>query len=165
MGIIGDIVGGAAGVAGSIFGGISASKAMKKVRNSLQQQREQNRNWYDRKYNEDETQRADAIAAVTRLQEDIRKRNRSAAGTQAVTGGTDESVAAEKAANARTQADTMAQIAAAGGRRKDAIEAQYIAKDEALQAELDNMERQKAGAVSEAIKGVAGAAGNMASIL
>ena len=161
--MISDIVGGALSVAGAIAGGISASKAMKKVKNNLEQQREQNRNWYDRRYNEDETQRADAQAMLSRTEEAIRERNRAAAGAKAVMGGTDESVAAEKSANAKAQADATAQIAVAGANRKDSIEAQYMAKDEALQSQLNDMERQKAGAVTGAIQGVADTAGNIAN--
>ena len=91
MGLIGSIAGGALGAAGSIFGGISASKAMRRVKKNLQAQKEANQNWYDRRYNEDATQRADAQRILTQTEESIRNRNRQAAGAQAVMGGTDES--------------------------------------------------------------------------
>ncbi len=123
MGLIGGIIGGAAGIAGSIFGGISASKAMKKVKNSLNEQKRRNQDWYDQRYNEDATQRADAQAILTKTEEAIKSRNRAAAGTAAVMGGTEESVAATKAAN--------------------------------------NLEINKAQAVSQAVQGVASAAGNI----
>ena len=80
MGLIGSIAGGALGAAGSIFGGISASKAMKRVKKNLQAQKEANQNWYDRRYNEDATQRADAQRILTQTEESIRNRNRQAAG-------------------------------------------------------------------------------------
>lgn len=152
-------------MAGTIFGGISASKAMKKVRNNLQEQKRSNQDWYDRRYNEDATQRADAQAIVTRTEEAIKSRNRAAAGAAAVAGGTEESVAATKAANAQAMADAAAQIAVNGERRKDTIEQQYQAKDEALQSELNDLERQKAANISQAVEGVAQKGANIASIL
>lgn len=54
------LVGAALGAVGSIFGGISASRAMKKAKQNLQDQIDKNQDWYDRRYNEDATQRADA---------------------------------------------------------------------------------------------------------
>ena len=88
------LIGSAIGAAGSIFGGISASKAMKKIKSNVEAQRQKNQNWYDRRYNEDYTQRADAQRILTQTEESIKNRNKQAAGIQAVMGGTDESVAA-----------------------------------------------------------------------
>lgn len=96
MGLLGGAIGAGLGAVGSIFGGISASKAMKKVKNNLNEQRKRNQDWYDRRYNEDATQRADAQAILTRTEETIRARNKQAAGTQAVMGGTEESVCSSK---------------------------------------------------------------------
>ena len=163
--MIGSLIGAGLGAVGSIFGGIAASKAMKNVKNNLNAQRSANRDWYKRRYNEDATQKADAQAIITKTAEAIKARNKSAAGTQAVMGGTEESVAATKAANSQALADAAAQIAVAGERRKDAIEAQYQAKDDALQSELNDMERQKAGNVAQAIQGVTQTGANIAGIL
>lgn len=162
MGLIGGIIGGAAGIAGSIFGGISASKAMKKVKNNLQDQKRANQDWYDQRYNEDATQRADAQAILARTEAAIKSRNRAAAGTQAVTGGTEESVAATKAANAQAQAEATSSIAVNAERRKDSIEQQYQQRDAQLDEALNNMEATKAQAISQAVQGVASAAGNIA---
>lgn len=165
MGLLGGAIGAGLGAVGSIFGGIAASKAMKNVKNNLNAQRSANQDWYNRRYNEDATQRADAQAIITRTEQAIKDRNRQAAGAQAVMGGTEESVAATKAANSQALADATAQIAAAGDRRKDAIESQYHSKDEALQSELNDMERQKAANVSKAIQGVSQTGANIAGIL
>ena len=99
MGILGGAIGAGLGAVGSIFGGISATKAMKRVKKNLQEQRHKNQDWYDHRYNEDATQRADAQAILTKTEESIRNRNKQAAAAQAVMGGTEESVAAAKAAN------------------------------------------------------------------
>ncbi len=165
MGLLGGAIGAGLGAIGGIFGGMSASKAMRKVKDSLEGQMKRNRDWYDRRYNEDATQRAEAQAMLTRTEESIRDRNRQAAGAQAVAGGTEESVAATKAANSRAMADAASAIAVEGGRRKDAIEAQYQAKDDALQQQLDDLEAQKARNTAQAIQGVAQAGANIAGIL
>ena len=162
MGLFGGIVGGALGAAGSIFGGISASKAMKKVKKNLQEQQRKNQDWYDRRYNEDATQRADAQAILTRTEDSIRNRNRQAAGAQAVMGGTDESTAAAKAANNEALATATTNIAVNADARKDAIESQYQQRDAQIQSELNNLEINKAQAVSQAVQGVAQAAGGIA---
>lgn len=163
--MVGAIIGAGLGAAGSIFGGISASKAMKKYRRHLKQQKQENQNWYDRRYNEDATQRADAQRLLTLTEEKIRSRNRAAAGTQAVMGGTEESVAATKAANNEALSDAVSRIAVAGEARKDKIEEQYRSRDQQLDDALAGMQVQKAQNTAQAIQGVLGAAGNIAGAL
>lgn len=162
MGLIGSIAGGALGAAGSIFGGISASKAMRRVKKNLQEQKEANQNWYDRRYNEDATQRADAQRILTQTEESIRNRNRQAAGAQAVMGGTDESTAATKAANAQALADATSQIAVNAENRKDQIEQTYQQRDSQINEALNNLEINKAQAISQAVQGVAKAGAGIA---
>lgn len=155
------IIGAAIGAAGSIFGGISASKAMKKMKRNVEEQRRKNQDWYDRRYNEDATQRADAQRILTQTEESIKNRNRQAAGAAAVMGGTDESVAAAKAANNQALADATAQIAAQADARKDNIEATYMQNDNAFVEQLNQIEQGKAQAIGQAVQGVAGAAGSL----
>lgn len=165
MGVLGGAIGAGLGAVGSIFGGISASKAMKRVKSNLGEQRRKNQDWYDRRYNEDATQRADAQAILTRTEESIRRRNRQAAGVQAVMGGTEESVAAAKAANNEALATATTNIAVNGEARKDAIESQYLQTDANIQQQLNDLERGKAGQIAGATRGVIGAGANIAGIL
>ena len=160
--MVGDIIGGALGVAGSIFGGIRASEAMKRVKSNLEERKRRNQDWFDRRYNEDATQRADAQRILAKTEEAIRNRNRGAAGTQAVMGGTEESLVATKEANAKAMADAAANIAVNGERRKDSIEQMYQQRDEQLDSALNNMEVNKAQAISQAMQGVSQAGGNIA---
>lgn len=162
MGLFGSIAGGALGAAASIFGGISASKAMRRVKEQLQAQKQANQNWYDRRYNEDATQRADAQRILAQTEESIKNRNRQAAGVQAVMGGTDESTAAAKAANAQALADATSQIAAGVDNRKDQIEQTYQQRDSQINGALNNMEINKAQAISQAVQGVAKAGAGIA---
>lgn len=155
------LIGSAIGAAGSIFGGISASKAMKKAKQNVEAQRKKNQDWYDRRYNEDATQRADAQRIFTQTEESIKQRNKQAAGSAAVMGGTDESVAAAKAANNQALADATSQIAANAEARKDNIEATYMANDNAFVEQLNQLEQGKAQAIGQAVQGVANAASSM----
>lgn len=153
--MIGSLIGAGLSAVGSIFGGISASKAMKKVKNNLENQKRENQDWYDRRYNEDATQRADAQRILSKTEESIRNRNRQTAGSAAVMGGTEESVAAAKAANNAALADATATIAANADARKDQIEAQYQQKKAQVDDALNNLEMNKAQAISSAVQGVA----------
>ena len=155
------LIGSAIGAAGSIFGGISASKAMKRAKKNVEAQRQKNQDWYDRRYNEDATQRADAQRILTQTEESIKQRNKQAAGSAAVMGGTDESVAAAKAANNQALADATPQIAANAEARKDNIEATYMANDNAFVEQLNQLEQGKAQAIGQAVQGVANAASSM----
>ncbi len=160
--MIGSLVGAGLSAVGSIFGGISASKAMKKVKKNLQAQQQANKDWYNRRYNEDATQRADAQRILTKTEESIRNRNRQAAGAQAVMGGTEESVAAAKAANNQALADATSQIAVNAEARKDQIEQTYQQRDAQINDALNNLEINKAQAISSAVQGVAQAGAGIA---
>lgn len=155
------LIGSAVGAVGSIFGGIAASKAMKRAKKNIEAQREKNQDWYDRRYNEDATQRSDAQSILTQAQESIKQRNRQAAGSAAVMGGTEESAAATKAANNQALADATAQIAANADARKDNIEATYLENDNAYTDKLNELEAGKAKNIAEAVKGVTNAASAM----
>lgn len=160
--MIGSLVGAGLSAVGSIFGGISASKAMKKVKKNLQQQKQANQDWYDRRYNEDATQRADAQRILTKTEESIRNRNRQAAGAQAVMGGTEESVATAKAANNQALADATSQIAVNAEARKDQIEQTYQQRDAQINDALNNLEIKKSEAISSAVQGVTQAGAGIA---
>ena len=160
---IGSLIGGAAGAVGSIFGGIKASQAMKKVKKNLNAQREANQNWFDRRYNEDATQRADAQRILTMTAENIKNRNRQAAGMAAVGGATEESLAATKAANSQALAEAASQIATAGEARKDNIENTYLQRDASIQDSLNNLEMNKANAITQAAQGFAQSMGTLGS--
>lgn len=162
--MIGSIVGAGLKIGGSIYGGIKASKAMKQMRANIQSQMKENQDWYDRRYNEDATQRADAQRALTLTEEAIKRRNQAAEGSQAVMGGTDESVAAAKQANAQSMADTTANIAVNADARKDNIEQQYINRKQQFNEQLNNLTQENAKQMSQAVQGAANAGADIAGM-
>lgn len=163
--MLGSLIGAGLGVASSIFGGISARKARQKQERILAQQEQENQAWYDRKYNEDPTKRADTVRLLTQMQEQIKNRNKAAKGRQAVMGGTEDSTTAVKEANNKTLADTTSQIVAANEARKDAIEGQYQARKDAIQNKRMGLEAEKAAGTASVAAGVAGTAANIAATI
>lgn len=163
--MIGALIGAGLGLASSIAGGIANRKARKKQEQMLAQQQRDNQAWYDRKYNEDPTKRADTVRLLTQMQEQIKNRNRAAKGRQAVMGGTEDSTTAVKEANNKTLADTTSQIVAANEARKDNIEQQYQQNKRSIQGQQMQMEADKAAGTANVVAGVAGTAANIASTL
>lgn len=161
---IGSLVGSAMKLAGAIGGGIAARKAAREQSKRLDQQMQENQDWYDRRYNEDATQRADAQRLLTMTEEAIKNRNRQAASVAAVMGGTTESVAAAKAANNAALADTVSQIAADAASRKDAIEQQYMTNKGNIVDKQNAVSAQKAQGITQAIGNVSNTAGDIAEM-
>lgn len=161
--MLGTLIGAGLGLASSIAGGIANRKARQKQEQMIAQQQKENQAWYDRKYNEDPTKRADTVRLLTQMQEQIKNRNKAAKGRQAVMGGTEDSTTAVKEANNKTLADTTAQIVAANDARKDNIENQYRARKSQLQGQQMGLEAEKAADTANAVAGVAGTAANIAA--
>lgn len=55
--------------ASSIFGGSKSARAIRQMRRNLEAQKQVNQDWYDRRYNEDATQRANAMRLLTMTEE------------------------------------------------------------------------------------------------
>ena len=163
--MIGALIGAGLGLASSIAGGIANRKARRKQEQMLAQQQRENQAWYDRRYNEDPTKRADTVRLLTQMQEQIKNRNRAAKGRQAVMGGTEDSTTAVKEANNKTLADTTSQIVAANEARKDAIEQQYQRNKRSIQGQQMQMEAEKSADTANVAAGVAGTAANIAATL
>ena len=162
--MIGSIIGGAMKLGGSIFGGIKASREAKKQQKMLDAQKAENQAWYNRRYNEDGTQRADAQRLLTNTQDLLRRQTMAAQGANAVTGASTEAVAAQKAANNQALASATSTIAAASDARKDNIEQQYQTNNNALADKQMQISRQKQNAITQAVQGVAGAADSIGGI-
>lgn len=137
------ILGAALGLASGILGGLGKNSKLEDQEHLLNERKRENQSWYNRRYNEDPTQRVDAQRLLSKLEETLMKRNKAAEGRQAVMGGTAESVAAEKEASSKAMADATSQIAAASEARKDAIEQQYLRRKDGLDDRLLGIEGEK----------------------
>lgn len=159
--MIGSLISAGLGAFGGILGAKRKNKLVEKHQAMLNKQKQENQDWYDRKYNEDATQRADAQRLLSLTEESIKRRNRAAQGRAAVMGGTDESVEAEKEANSKVLADAASQIAAQSDQRKDAIEQQYMNNKNGIEQNKMELEGQKQSVLNAAIGGAAGGLGSM----
>lgn len=165
----GAIAGTALKAVGSIVGGIIASRQARKAEREqkafIQEREADNQDWYDREYNVDSTQRADAQRLLTMTSEAIKNRNKRAEGMAAVGGATEESVAAEKQINAQALANTASSINEQGQARKDQIEDTYQARKDALNSDRQLLAQQtnaqKQSNIASAISGISGAAGGI----
>lgn len=159
----GAIISGVLGAGSSIYGGIAGAKNYRKLRDHVNEQQKENQSWYDRRYNEDATQRADAQLILNKAQDSIRRRNRAAAGTAAVMGGSQETVAAEKEANNQALADATAQIVAANEKRKDMIEEKYRDNKSTIEDKFYGLSGAKNTQIAQATVGAVNAAGSIVS--
>lgn len=156
------------GAAGSILGNVLQRNAQKEAyrrqQESLRREKADNAAWYNRRYYEDATQRADTQRLLTRARETLRASNRAAMGRNAVMGGTNAEAAAAKEANNQAYADMVSQAAAAAETRKDQVEDAYLKQEQTLsgaQRTLDNTNDQ---ANAEAIGNMATQVGQLAAI-
>ena len=163
--MIGALIGAGLSAVSSIAGGIANRNARKRQEENLAAQKDENKAWWDKKYNEDPTKRADTVRLLTQMQEQIKNRNKAARGRQAVMGGTDDSTTSVKEANNKVLADTTSQIVAGNESRKDQIENQYLNRKAQIEGQQMQDEANKAANVANVVSGVAGTASNIASAL
>ena len=148
-------IGGVAALGSAIYGGIKSANANNKARDLIQQQRRDNRDWYNLRMSQDYTQRADVQAAIKRQRELLKEQYQRAKATNVVAGGTDEALALQQQAANKSVSDTMTDIAAQAANYKDNVERQYRAQDAALnQQEVQNYQQQAAQTAQAASQGV-----------
>ena len=153
--MIGSIIGGVAALGSAIYGGISSSIANNRARALIQQQRDDNRAWYNTKMEQDYTQRSDVQAAIKRQRELLNEQYNRARRTNVVAGGTDESLALQQQAANKSLSDTMTDVASQASAYKDNVEQQYRAQDAALnQQQAQNYQQQGAQAAAAASQAV-----------
>lgn len=146
----------------SIIGGaVKSHKAYKAEQQQLEEidrQRSENANWYNKRYYEDATQRADNQRLITQARAALQRNNMAASGQSAVMGATNATSAAMKEANNNALANTVSGVAANAARSKNAVEQAYMGRD----AQLGNMQTQANMASLEANNAaIDGAVGGM----
>lgn len=150
------IASGILGIAGGVLGTYAKKDAIERQQKGIKTMQGENTDWYNRRYNEDPTQRADTLRLLQMTEEAIKKRNQIAEGRRAVMGGTEESVAAEKEANSGITGNIVSNIAAANQARKDQIEQQYIKRKNELSDRYYGLEGDKPSEADYASSALAG---------
>lgn len=163
--MIGAIIGAVASVGSAIAGGIKGARTNRKLKKSIEAEKAENTAWYNRRYNEDPLARSDTQRILNRTQEAIRRNNQTAQAQQAVVGGSEESVAATKQANAQALASAASSISANNDARKDEVESQYRAQQANLNAQKRGLQAQHAQNVATQTSTALNAVSKIASSL
>lgn len=135
---------------GGIFNAIAGSASAGKQKKMIEAEERKNNQWFDRRYNEDMTQRADAQRYLTQMRDAIREANAQNAAMAAVSGASEEAKANSKAAEMATLGNTMATLAVQGEARKDNIEQQYRERDQQIFDKKLGNEQQRMNAIAQA---------------
>lgn len=150
MGLISSIVGAGAAAIGTGISALAGARAARKERRELDRQERENNAWYDQRYNELGTERADAQAALSAMRAAQAQRMSAARGTSAVMGASAGSVAAEKAGANSAMAQTIGQINANNENNKMAIENAYLQRKNDISSRRLNMYQQQAQNLAQA---------------
>ncbi len=159
--MIGAAIGAGLKVAGSIIGGAAQARAARKQRAIIDKQKKDNEAWYNRNYYEDSTQRSDAQRAMQMARDAMKSRYNQAQASGVVTGATDESIAAQKAATNQVVSSAASSIAATGDSRKDSIDQQYLNTKANLAQQEAETWKQQGAAIAQAAQGVGNAGSKM----
>lgn len=146
----GAIAGAAMSGISSLVGGSKAKRYANRAEEELEKRKTDNDLWYNRRYNEDATQTAEAQNILRQANETAKAAMAKARGAQAVMGGTEESVAGTRDANAKLLGNTVAKIAASGTARKDAIESQYLQNKNAISQQFQKLYSGQAANATDA---------------
>lgn len=163
--MIGTLISVGAGILGSVMSSRTARKQQEAQQAELDRQKAENAAWYNRRFYEDGTQRADVQRSLTRAQDNLRRNSRAASGQAAVTGASNATVAATKEANNQAYADMVSQAAATAEARKDAVEQGYLEQKRNLAKQQIDADAARAnakiGAINTAVQAVGTAAAGL----
>lgn len=137
------------------------TQAARKQREIIDTQKKDNEAWYNRNYYEDSTQRSDAQRAMQMARDAMKSRYNQAQASVVVTGATDESIAAQKAATNQVVSSAASSIAATGDSRKDSIDQQYLNTKANLAQQEAETWKQQVSAIAQAAQGVGNAGSKM----
>ena len=146
-----NILGAGLQVGGAVVNAITGARSAARQRAELRKQAEQNKLWYNRRYNEVGTERADAKAALTAMREAQQQRVANAQGRSAVMGGSSAVGAMEKQAANNALGNTISSINAQQEQRKDAIENKYLDTENKLSNMRIGVQQQQQNNIANAV--------------
>lgn len=155
MGLIGGIISGAGQGVSSILGGAFGAAKIRRNQKVIDAQRNRSQAWYDREYNADFTQRADAQAALGKAREILDSRYKQAESQAAITGATPEAIAMQKQAGNNVLAGITSNIAARADAYKEQVRANYENQQNAADSAEMNKNVNLANNISRAASGLA----------
>lgn len=161
MGILGGIISGVGSAVAGIVGGNATRKAANRNQRLIDEAQNESKAWYDKQYNANFLDRADARAAINQTREILNDRYKQAEASAAVTGATEESIARQKRDANEALAEVTSNIAERADAYKDAVRANYEAQQDAIMQQKIGINNQKAAATAQAAQGLADAANSI----
>lgn len=152
--MIGSLINTAVKGIGTVFGLSKAANAMNQAADIYKQGKKDAYTDRDRFYNEDYTQRADAQRMLALTSERLKEGRLAADRVAGVMGGPSESSSRFAEDAIKAQADTAADIAVAGARRKDEIQDAFQKRKEAYDMAEANLAKERAGQITKAVGGL-----------
>lgn len=163
--MIGALIGAGLSAVSSIVGGIAARKERDKARRMMQQQLRENQASYNTQYFSDPTQRGDFKRLLAETDKRLKQRTQAARGTQAMMGGTEDSVAAVREGNNEVLANATGNMVASNEARKDAIRNNYESRKAAIQGQIIQDQYNQANDIARTVQGVAQVGSHVATAL
>lgn len=154
--MIGTLIGAGIGAVGSAISAIASKNATERANNALLRELDYNKAWYDRRYNEDATAKADAQRAYNMVMERIKANNKAAMSTDATMGTDMKNRVREQ--SAQTVANLLADTAARGADDKERVDSQYERNRKAIVNQQMANTIQSAANIGAAGQGLAQAA-------
>lgn len=142
--MISSIIGAGTAAIGAGLSALGGARAARAKRRELAKRESENNAWYDQRYNELGTERADAQAALSAMRAAQAQRMQAARGAGAVMGASAGSAAAEKNAANMAMGQTIGQINAGAEAYKQGIENTYLQKKDDISNQRLKMYEQQA---------------------
>lgn len=143
-------IGAAEALGSAAYSAMKSSQANKNAQRRLQEEEAQNKRLYDFRSNQDFTSRTDAQAIINQQREWAQEALRQTRATNAVAGGSEESVAAQKEAANAAMSNTMQSIAADASTYKEGVEDKYQQRKSQLAQQEIQREDAKAQQIAQA---------------
>lgn len=139
----------------AIYGGVKSGRANREYESMVRGRLLDNERWYNIRKSQEYTRRSDVQAENTKLRELLERTTSRDRAINAVAGGTDQSLAANREAVNSSIAQAYADSAARASEYKDAIEKEYLQQDSAIRQQMEkNMQQQAANSAQAASQAV-----------
>ena len=165
MGLLGGIIGSVGSAVGGILGASAANKGYSEAIKMYEGRMSDIKAHRDKLYYQDPTQSAAAQGAQTKAKEILDEQTKQAVAAQAVTGGSDESIALQKQAAAKAVTDMIAGQAVQGEQQKEQAYQNAENQINQMTQYIATTKMQKAQQNAQAIAGAAGALSSVAGNL
>ena len=161
--MIGSIISAIGQIGTTIYGAAKSSQLNKEANRIMANTMSGTRDYYQKKLSEDYMNRSDVQNVLAQQRELLNEQYKTARATNVVAGGSDESLALQKAAANKSLSDTMSDIAASASSYKDNLEASYRNEMNAYREAQRNQLQAQANAVAQAASQAGSAIGSAGS--